>query len=85
MHVSDEIQASSAFVAAWLPGSEGAGVADVLLRDAQGAVQFDFVGKLSFDWPDTDLNPDDRNSPVASALFPTGFGLEVAASVGKID
>ena len=43
-----ELAASQAFVAAWLPGSEGAGVADVLLGD------YDFVGTLPFTWPSTD-------------------------------
>jgi len=43
-----ELAASDAFVAAWLPGSEGAGVADVLLGD------YDFVGTLPFTWPSTD-------------------------------
>ncbi len=46
-----EINAADAFVAAWLPGSEGAGIADVLLRKADGSVQHDFHGKLSFSWP----------------------------------
>jgi len=46
-----EINAADAFVAAWLPGSEGAGVADVLLRRPDGGVQYDFHGKLSFSWP----------------------------------
>jgi beta-glucosidase len=46
-----EINAADAFVAAWLPGSEGGGVADVLLRDAAGAVQHDFKGKLAYSWP----------------------------------
>ncbi len=46
-----EINAADAFVAAWLPGSEGAGVADVLLRGPDGRVQHDFRGKLSFSWP----------------------------------
>lgn len=49
--VNREINAADAFVAAWLPGSEGAGVADVLLRKADGSVQHDFKGKLSFSWP----------------------------------
>ncbi len=43
-----ELAASPAFVVAWLPGSEGAGVADVLLGD------YDFVGTLPFTWPSTD-------------------------------
>lgn len=51
--VNREINASDAFVAAWLPGSEGEGVADLLLRDADGNVQHDFKGTLSFSWPRT--------------------------------
>lgn len=43
--VNQELDASTAFVAAWLPGSEGAGVADVLF----GA--HDFTGRLAFTWP----------------------------------
>jgi beta-glucosidase len=66
---NQEMQASSAFVAAWLPGSEGQGVADVLFGD-QG-----FSGKLSFSWPltaDKTLNVGDKDY---AALFPCGFGL----------
>lgn len=51
--VNREINAADAFVAAWLPGSEGGGIADVLLRKADGSVQHDFKGKLSFSWPRT--------------------------------
>src|SRR5690606_4748591 len=39
-----EINAADAFVAAWLPGSEGAGVADVLLAGPDGKPQHDFSG-----------------------------------------
>lgn len=46
-----EINAADAFVAAWLPGGEGGGIADVLLRKPGGGVQHDFKGKLSFSWP----------------------------------
>ena len=46
-----QINAADAFVAAWLPGSEGGGIADVLLRGADGRIQHDFKGKLSFSWP----------------------------------
>ncbi|RUO40285.1 beta-glucosidase [Idiomarina aquatica] len=74
--VNKELNVSDAFVAAWLPGSEGQGVADVILRDANGAIQHDFKGKLSFSWPKYDdqftLNRyDDNYDP----LFPYGYGL----------
>jgi len=46
------INASDAFVAAWLPGTEGGGVADVLIGNAQGNARYDFKGRLSFSWPE---------------------------------
>jgi len=77
--VNPEINASDAFVAAWLPGSEGAGIADVIFRNEQGTVNHDFSGKLSFSWPrqasETALN---RNDPGYDALFAYGFGLTFA-------
>lgn len=77
--VSPEINASDAFVAAWLPGSEGAGVADVLFGAADGGVAHDFQGKLSFSWPrsldQTVLNVGD---PDYDPLFPYGYGLTYA-------
>jgi beta-glucosidase len=66
MWVNREINAADAFVAAWLPGSEGAGVADVLFGKRPA------TGKLSFSWPATcEGNP--LNGP-DGALFPLGFG-----------
>ncbi|NOX81557.1 MAG: glycoside hydrolase family 3 protein [Alphaproteobacteria bacterium] len=74
--VTPEIDAADAFVAAWLPGSEGAGVADVLFTDESGAIQHNFVGKLSFTWP---ASPDQQPINIGDAqyepLFPFGFGL----------
>lgn len=46
-----EINASDAFVVAWLPGTEGQGVADVLFTSAQGKAEYPMQGKLSFSWP----------------------------------
>ncbi|WP_341939168.1 glycoside hydrolase family 3 N-terminal domain-containing protein [Marinimicrobium sp. C2-29] len=76
--VNPEINASDAFVVAWLPGSEGAGVADVLVADAEGQPRHDFIGKLSFSWParadQTPLNRGDGQTP----LFAYGHGLTYA-------
>jgi beta-glucosidase len=74
--VNPELNASTAFVAAWLPGSEGGGVADVLLRDAEGNVQFDFAGTLSYSWPAApDQTPLNRGDADYEPLFAYGFGL----------
>lgn len=45
------INASDAFAVIWLPGSEGRGIADVVLTKADGSVNFDVKGKLPFSWP----------------------------------
>lgn len=74
--VNREINASDAFVAAWLPGSEGAGVADVLLRKADGSVQHDFKGKLSFSWPRLATQyANNVGQKDYDPLFAFGFGL----------
>lgn len=74
-----EINAADAFVAAWLPGSEGGGVADVLLRDAGGRVQFDFTGKLSFSWPRrADQHANNVGDPDYDPQFAFGYGLGYA-------
>ena len=67
-----ELNAADAFVAAWLPGSEGAGVADVLFGQRPA------TGRLSFSWPAT-CEGAPVNSP-SGALFPLGFGLDLTAS-----
>lgn len=70
-----EINQSDAFVAAWFPGSEGAGVADVLIGGGR-----DFHGKLAFSWPKTagqfTLN---KGAAGYDPLFPFGYGLSYAA------
>jgi beta-glucosidase len=76
MWVNPELNLSDAFVAAWLPGSEGAGIADVLFADADGNARFDFTGRLSFSWPATaeqaEVNVGDSDY---QPLFPYGYGL----------
>lgn len=59
-----------ALVAAWLPGTEGQGVADALFGD------YGFTGKLSFTWFKTvDQLPMNVGDPHYDPLFPFGFGL----------
>lgn len=70
--VNRELAAADAFVAAWLPGSEGAGIADVLIADAAGKPRHDFAGTLPFDWPA-------GCAPGAPALAPFGFGSSYGA------
>jgi beta-glucosidase len=85
--VNPELNQSDAFVAAWLPGSEGQGVADVLIGDAAGKPRRDFSGQLSFSWPKTagqfTLNV---GQPGYDPLFAYGYGLSYAkpGSVAKL-
>jgi beta-glucosidase len=74
--VNREINASDAFVMAWLPGSEGEGIADVLLRKGNGAVQYDFHGKLSYAWPRTAMQV--AQAQGANPQYGYGFGLTYA-------
>ena len=70
--ITPELEASDAFVVAWLPGTEGGGVADVLFRKQNGEPNYGFTGKLSFSWPrdvtQTTLN---RDAPITRHSFGT--------------
>ena len=76
--VNPELNAADAFVVAWLPGSEGGGVADVLFSDAEGGIRYDFEGRLAFSWP-ASSKPDPVNLPDEAGLFAPGFGLSYAS------
>ena len=67
-----EINNSDAFVAAWLPGSEGGGISDLLFRRDPS---FDFTGRLSFSWPASAVVSEKKK-----ALFKLGYGLSYASS-----
>lgn len=71
---------ADAFVAAWLPGTQGSGVADVLVAGSNGASPRGFTGTLPFAWPA------DARSPLIAALFPVGYGLSYGqqSSFGQI-
>lgn len=68
MLIEDELKKSDAFIAAWLPGSEGAGITDVLFGD------YNFTGKLPFTWQ-KNMNGY-LGFPVTpeNILFPYGYG-----------
>jgi beta-glucosidase len=74
MWVNPYLNAADAFVAAWLPGSEGGGIADVLFTKKDGSVNFDFKGKLPFAWPRTPQKFNTEGAPEAP-LFDYGYGL----------
>ncbi|HWU75797.1 MAG TPA: glycoside hydrolase family 3 N-terminal domain-containing protein [Rhodanobacter sp.] len=77
--VNREINASDAFVVAWLPGSEGEGIADVLLRKRDGSIDHDFHGKLAYSWPRTAIQtPLNLGQPNYHPQFPYGYGLTYA-------
>lgn len=67
--VTEIIEAADAFVVAWLPGSEGAGVADVLFGDVKP------TGKLPHTWPKSLDQIPINDGDGKDGLFPYGFGL----------
>ncbi len=71
---NDLINRSDAFIAAWLPGTEGRGLADMLVAGPDGRAAFDFTGRLSFDWPAGDCL-----SRQGGIQFPRGYGLSLAS------
>jgi beta-glucosidase len=70
MIVNDVLQQSDALLAAWLPGTEGDGVADVLFGE------YAPTGKLSFSWPRSMAQiPINVGDAKYDPLFPVGYGL----------
>ncbi len=71
-----ELNSSDAFVVAWLPGSEGAGIADVLFRAADGSIAYNMTGRLPFRWPaEAGQAQVIRTAGAPKPLFPLGYGL----------
>lgn len=74
--VNKELNASDAFAVIWQPGTEGAGVADVIFRAADGSVPHDFTGRLTFSWPKRpDQGPLNLGDENYDPLFAYGYGL----------
>lgn len=75
VYANDLINLSDAFVAAWLPGTEGRGITDVLFQNPSAATSARFTGRLPFVWPG-DPCPEVASKPV---LFQRGYGLDVGS------
>jgi beta-glucosidase len=69
--LTDQLPKIDGLVAAWLPGTEGAGVADVLFGD------YRFTGKLPYTWPRSMSQIPMPSGGGGARLFPFGYGLEV--------
>ncbi len=68
--IDKALEMADAFVAAWLPGTEGEGITDVLFGD------YNPTGKLSHSWPkDMSQEPINVGDKNYDPLFPYGFGL----------
>jgi beta-glucosidase len=67
---------ADAVVEAWLPGTEGTGLADVLLGDRP------FVGTTPYTWPRTvDDAPRFGNGACDGAVYPVGYGLDATGAL----
>jgi beta-glucosidase len=75
MIATTQIQNANAFVAAWLPGTEGDGIADCLFGT------YDFTGKLPHSWPSS-INqvPINKGDSSYSPLYAFGYGLNLSGT-----
>ncbi|UTW58751.1 glycoside hydrolase family 3 C-terminal domain-containing protein [Kordiimonas sp. SCSIO 12603] len=78
--VNSHINASDAFVVAWLPGTEAGGIADVLIGNEKAVPRYNFTGTLSFTWPNVGSGEPLNDADHPDTLFPYGFGLTYESS-----
>ncbi len=77
--IEEELALSDAVVAAWLPGSEGGGIADVLFG------HHGFSGRLGFSWPaSADQVPINIGDVTYEPRFEFGYGLKTQPQVGVL-
>jgi len=82
MWVNRELNLSDAFMVVWQPGTEGAGVADVIFTGINGELNHPVKGRLSFSWPKRpDQGPLNWGDENYEPLFAYGFGL----AYGELD
>ncbi len=80
LYVNDLANRSDAFVAAWLPGSEGAGLTDLLIAPDGGKPWPGFTGRLPFPWP---AGPCQFSTREARPWWPVGGGLSGRETTGS--
>ena len=79
LEVNQYINASDAFIAAWLPGTAVEGISDVIFSK-DGEAEFDFLGKLAYSWPKDKLQTElNHQNKTYDPLFPFGFGLDYSS------
>lgn len=76
VYANDLINLSDSFVAAWLPGSEGKAVSDLLFKSPQGKVAVPFTGRLPFSWPRVACLDQALTKSPRAQLFSYGYGLK---------
>ena len=78
--VNRHLNASDAFIAAWLPGSAVEGIADVMFTK-NDKINYDFTGKLPYSWPKTkDQSVLNFTDNIYDPLFPYGYGLSYSSN-----
>jgi beta-glucosidase len=65
--ITDQVPKANAFVAAWLPGTEGQGITDALFGGG-------FTAKLPVSWPNAVTDEPINNGDGKTALYPLGYG-----------
>jgi beta-glucosidase len=82
--ITDALPLAEAWVAAWLPGTEGGGIADVLFGD------FPFTGKTAYSWSRSNeqlpinINNSAGKTGCDAPLFPSGYGLTYGESTPEV-
>ena len=74
--VLGDVASADVVVAAWLPGTEAAGLADVLLGDKS------FVGTTPYTWPKAPADaPRVGKAACDGAVYPVGYGMDVTGTL----
>jgi len=74
LFVNPMLNLADAFVMAWLPGTEGGGVGDVLFAGGHGKGRYNFTGTLARPWPGVPCADAAKAGP-SRWLFTPGYGL----------